>query len=214
MILQLQKFFNLKLRGEALACSSALLQEIGSPDMMEAVNKKGQTLKCYERCEHQTENPILTTSLFPVESIFSNNPLFCLTLNKLSRICSSPVKSKIFESSIDEVGINCKEILNVNNTNKICSEDGTPNATSILANSKMTDFLFKYAKKNLAILKVLIRDPFYTLIRRDEQSPLISSIGNAGGLLGLCMGFSLVSIFEIVFYCFNNFLSKCVNFCN
>ncbi len=39
--------------GKALACSSALLQEVGSEDMMEAVNNKGQTLKCFQRCEHQ-----------------------------------------------------------------------------------------------------------------------------------------------------------------
>jgi len=147
-----------------------------------------------------------------VESVFQNNPLFCLTLNKLSRICSSKVKAEIFESGIN-YGINCIEILNANNTNKLCSEDGNPNATRIQDNPKMVDFLFEYAKHNLAILKVLIKDPFYTLIHRDEQTPLISSIGNTGGLLGLCMGVSLVSIFEIIFHCFNNLLSKCMTIC-
>jgi hypothetical protein len=206
-------FFQFEFRGKALACSSALLEQIGSKDMMKAVSKEGNRLKCFQRCEHQTENPILTTSGFPVESTFPSNPIFCLTLNKVSRICNSSVKAKVFESSINQTGINCKEIMNANNTNKICLNDGTPNATSVHANPKMTDFLFQYAKQNLAVVKVLIRDPFYTLIKRDEQSPLISSIGNTGGLLGLCMGISLVSVFEIFFHCFNNLLSKCTKMC-
>ena len=36
---------------------------------------------------------------------------------------------------------------------------------------------------------------------RDEKIPIISFVANTGGLLGLCMGFSLVSVFEIVFHC-------------
>ena len=36
---------------------------------------------------------------------------------------------------------------------------------------------------------------------RDEKIPIISFVANTGGLLGLCMGFSLVSVFEIIFHC-------------
>ena len=36
---------------------------------------------------------------------------------------------------------------------------------------------------------------------RDEKIPIISFVANTGGLLGLCMGFSLVSVFEIMFHC-------------
>jgi len=35
---------------------------------------------------------------------------------------------------------------------------------------------------------------------KDENIPVISFIGNAGGLLGLCLGMSFVSIFELFYH--------------
>ena len=40
-----------------------------------------------------------------------------------------------------------------------------------------------------------------TRIKRDQKIPIIGFVANTGGLLGLCMGFSLVSAFEIVYHC-------------
>jgi len=40
-----------------------------------------------------------------------------------------------------------------------------------------------------------------TRIKRDQKIPLIGFVANTGGLLGLCMGFSLVSAFEIIYHC-------------
>ena len=45
------------------------------------------------------------------------------------------------------------------------------------------------------------KDPVVTRIMRDEKITIISFVANTGGLLGLCMGFSLVSVFEIIFHC-------------
>ena len=43
-----------------------------------------------------------------------------------------------------------------------------------------------------------------TRIWRDQKISIISFVAHTGGLLGLCMGFSLVSLFEIVYYTFNS----------
>ena len=43
---------------------------------------------------------------------------------------------------------------------------------------------------------------------RDIKTSYINFIANMGGLMGLCMGFSLVSIFEIVFFCAASFGKK------
>ena len=39
-----------------------------------------------------------------------------------------------------------------------------------------------------------------TSIMRDQKIPVIAFVANTGGLLGLCMGFSFVSVFEILFH--------------
>ena len=46
---------------------------------------------------------------------------------------------------------------------------------------------------------------------RDQKIPVIAFVANTGGLLGLCMGFSLVSVFEVLYHALTaarNALSK------
>ena len=43
-------------------------------------------------------------------------------------------------------------------------------------------------------------DPFYTQIIRDKPMTWTQFIGNTGGLIGLCLGFSFVSIVEIFYH--------------
>jgi hypothetical protein len=73
----------------------------------------------------------------------------------------------------------------------------------IQSNSSISQFMYSYAKNNFAMLRVFIKDPYYTSIICDEQIPMISFLGNAGGLVGLCLGFSLVSIFEFFYHVIN-----------
>lgn len=160
-------------------------------------------MKCLQRCERQSETPTFTSSAFPVEAIFSYHQFFCLALKKVSQICSDPNRFKIFEASIIDTGMSCFEILSTENRQNLCTNESQPIFSSIQENTKMAKFLFKYAKTNFALLRVLIKDPYYTLIKQDEQLTTISFLGNAGGLLSLCMGLSLVSIFEIFFHFFN-----------
>jgi hypothetical protein len=60
--------------------------------------------------------------------------------------------------------------------------------------------LFRYARHNMAVVNVYIKDPVAMRIKRDQKIPLIGFVANTGGLLGLCMGFSLVSFVEIVYH--------------
>ena len=60
--------------------------------------------------------------------------------------------------------------------------------------------VFRYAKENMALVNVYIKDPVVTRIKRDQKITIIGFVANTGGLLGLCMGFSLISAFEILFH--------------
>ena len=167
-----------------------------------------RTLNCQQRCERQSEKVTLSSSTFPIKSTFSQNPNFCLTLIKLAKICSNQFRAKAFEDIYGQEKISCGQILDANNTDKICTKDGQPIEDKTKTNSDVTTFLYSYAKNNLAILRVFIKEPYYTLIRRDEEFPLISFLANVGGLLGLCMGLSLVSIFEIFYHILKYLFSK------
>ena len=83
--------------------------------------------------------------------------------------------------------------------------------------SQVRGAVFTYARDNIAVVKVFARDPYYTLIQRDKKMTTISFVGNTGclpqskcqqislyemtfllslkgGLIGLCLGFSFVSL--------------------
>ena len=47
---------------------------------------------------------------------------------------------------------------------------------------------------------MLSQDPYYTLVVKSEQMTFNSFIGNAGGLMSLCMGMSFVSIGEMIYH--------------
>ncbi len=74
-------------------------------------------------------------------------------------------------------------------------------SNSTAVNDLLREELFRYAKRNLVLVNVYIKDPVVTRIKRDQKIPLIGFVANTGGLLGLCMGFSLVSAFEIAYHC-------------
>ena len=47
----------------------------------------------------------------------------------------------------------------------------------------MNDF-FRYARENLALVNVYIKDPSVTQVVRDQKVPVIWFVANIGGILG------------------------------
>jgi len=129
----------------------------------------------------------------------------------MSNICNNTFQRVIFEARYKPM--TCKEILETNSS-KICNALNEANATMVQAKKDFTEFLFQYASENFAVLYIFIKDPYYTLIKKDESMSTISFIGNAGGLLGLCMGLSFVSIFEVVYHCFTFLADKGRRICS
>jgi hypothetical protein len=193
-------------RNTGLTCSNYWLDLIGDDDLNQAMSTNGQLLNCLPRCERQSETAAFTSAAFPMESTFSEDSDFCLALSKVARICNQTVRARMFESAPANAGITCRDILNASQNFLLCAENGEPNFEMIENNKRISNFIYNYAKTNFAFVTIFIKDPYYTLIKRDEQMSIISFLGNTGGLLGLCLGLSLVSIFEM-FYHF-------IRFCN
>jgi hypothetical protein len=193
-------------RGENLTCAISWLNLMGDgehdPDLSFSSSSKHERLKCLQRCQLQTETMLTTTSTYPNKQTFPLRQDFCFLLQKLVFICSDETKSKIFELN-HSPSISCKEIISANNSTRICNENDKANTTKVYSNEYLYNFMFNYARNNLAVLKVFIKDPYYTKIKKDEQMTFVAFVGNAGGLAGLCMGLSLVSIFEVFYHCTN-----------
>jgi hypothetical protein len=48
--------------------------------------------------------------------------------------------------------------------------------------------------------QVFLRDPYYTMISRDQRTTTLVFLGNVGGMVGLLTGFSVVSAVEILYH--------------
>ena len=91
----------------------------------------------------------------------------------------------------------------------MCQTD-FPKSEDLKENKEIVDFIYDYAKENIAVVKLFIKDPYYTNIKRDRSMTSVSFLGNAGGLVGLCMGFSLISAIEWIYHLFNFIVNVCV----
>ena len=99
--------------------------------------------------------------------------------------------------------ISCSDILRFNTSEPICDDNDVLKNTS--GNPDLVEFLYSYARSNTAVINIFISNPYYTRIIRDQEIPFVIFLGNAGGVVGILMGLSLISCFEI-FYYFMNFL--------
>ena len=156
---------------------------------------------------------------YPNKAMFSKRPEICSLLVKLLKICQGwvdphavgaygqygdelKIKKNVLTSMYPDMCDKLTAIFGDNATataNLTCPElrrelNDAENSTEIF------DILHKYAKENLLWLNVYVKDSFATRIIRDERMTRTSFVANVGGLLGLCMGFSLVSVAEICYF--------------
>ena len=195
-------------RGANLTCSNTWIRKLGNNELREATDIYNKSRKCLPSCEYQTITTSITSATYPFEYNFHETKQFCYALLKLARICQNHQKAAIFEKSIEENEITCNEIVNAQQVNKLCTENQQPIVMVIEENPRVKKFIFKYAAENFVVLRVLISDPYYTLIIQDEEFSYITFIGNVGGLLGLSMGMSFISIFEIFYSLVNILFTK------
>ncbi len=196
--------------GKKLYCALEWMSEMGSsfePDLTFANNTVNESLKCLQRCDLQTETVLTTSSKFPNKETFIHRRDFCFVLQKIAKICKNSASKKVFESLASWPNI-CLEVIDMNDQTRVCDEKDHANFSIANTNKPLVEFLFDYAAKNIAILNIFIREPYYTSYCKSEQISPISFIGNAGGLVSLCLGMSFISCFEVFYHLCTYFLAK------
>ena len=83
----------------------------------------------------------------------------------------------------------------------MCNLNDEVNSTMANVLNDLTEFLFGYAEKNFAVIKIFFKDSYYTIIEKDVAISITTFVANVGGILGLCLGLSFVSMFEAVYHC-------------
>ena len=63
--------------------------------------------------------------------------------------------------------------------------------------------LVAYAKENTALVTSFLSTPFTQIIGVDENTSVIDAISSVGGLMGLFMGFTMVTLAEVIYYSYS-----------
>ena len=166
---------------------------------------------CYQRCSFQTEVTMPTASEYPQRNTFEGRDEVCLVIKKIQKICQNPVKYGVFESfyrNHEEFRSNLCQLVDSDLDKGICNDDHTQRDPDKQINPVLYKFALVYGKENLTKMKIFFKDPFYTEYIKNEEMPMISFLGNVGGLMGLLTGFSVVSASEILYFCFKAITNK------
>ena len=165
----------------------------------------GISKKCLQSCE-----------LLTLESSISSRPVgnsadLWQIARKLIKLCKKP--NKLFDMRYKDK-MNCNEVNRIlediqNTEGSVYHDIGIfrPNITN-QEEKIMKSFLVEYAKENMITLKIFFRDSYYTKMKRDVAISKVTFVSNTGGLLGLCLGLSFVSIFEIFYHLIQVFSCK------
>ena len=62
--------------------------------------------------------------------------------------------------------------------------------------------LYRYARENLILLNVYIKDPYVRKFLTEEKITEINFVGTVGGIFGLFLGFSFMSVIDVIYFGF------------
>ena len=170
-------------------------------------NRKLIQSQCLSNCDHQVISINTSVRKYPNKLAFEQTTHICFAFKKIIRICQDGTKKALFlESYHNEVS--CEEILEAERDDKDYNCSSVISTPAFLEkNPKLTSFLFKYAEENFAYVKVFSKYPYHTKIQMSLEMNEIQFISNLGGLLGLLMGLSIISLFEFIYHVCEGFIS-------
>ena len=218
-------------KGPSTLCMNEILDQIGEYREVEIGNVTigtNRTARCLEACEDQQNEVAVTTSKLPNRQTMLKWSDFCVIMEKLEKSCNHLNKrieldinyptlcplllAKLNGPYFSKFNGDRKELCKKAFNNFTEFWDVKEFQTDVVENSTdeaLLSAMFTYARQNLALVNIYIKPPVVKRIMRDERIPVIWFVANCGGILGLCMGFSIVTVFEVIHYLIRLFLYLC-----
>ena len=208
--------YNVSCYNEKLDCAIAMMEskinmtdtrDYVLPKSLEIFHKihpipKPTSIKCLPACESQENTNQISFALYPQKDNFFHQKRFCLVASHIWQVTCQNKNRKFFldlqQPKLCQTLEYFDEYFNDNSTcdtwpNDFLEAFGKPNGT-------LLEEMVEYGRKNLAVVKVMMQSPYVTKIKRDVSMTFTTYVANSGGLLGLCLGFSLISGIELIFW--------------
>ena len=187
--------------GESLTCMNDILYRVGSNQYVDA---NGRKMKCRSSCEDQVNKLFVSTASYPNANTFRYREEFCLILPRILHKCKG-VKKASLEHKYPGICTKLDPLQGLN-PNKFCFNnqwDPTGSGIKNCTEQRCYDIeksVYEYARDNMVIIHISIKDPYVKKFKKDEKMPIISYIANLGGLLGFVLGFSIITGIEVLYH--------------
>ena len=139
---------------------------------------RGRKHTCLVNCNDQT----IRTSASTLKLLANSPKIQVRVLRKLEESCSS-FKREMIDVIYPNICKSLKELGGANNTQSM----GYPE-------------LLKYVQNNVIYIGVYFDHAYVEVIERSPKMSIPTLFSNVGGAMGLCLGFSVLSLVEIVYF--------------
>ena len=184
-------------------------EALDNPDLIGNITKpKGK--KCLPACHRQKNQVLISSIIFPPSESFFPQPYFCYVASHILQISCTSENRKYYLSKKHPklCGVlSDHEVFFGNGTN--CTNWPTAYFKEYdQENETLVREMFEYGKHNLALVHIFFQSPYITKMKTDLEMTLMDFVANTGGLIGLFLGFSFISLVEIIYWCCNCFNAK------
>ena len=164
--------------------------------------ERKDTTSCLPSCDSQNNDYLISSTSYPQKNMFFPQHNFCRVASHILQItCKYKARRYFLELEYPSLCQTLRHFDEFFGENSSC-HDWPQNYFE--KNSKINETLknemFKYGEENLALMYIYFQSPHLTKIMRNIDVTFVNYIANTGGLLGLFLGFSVISLFELLYW--------------
>ena len=165
---------------------------------------KPTSIKCLPACKSQENTNQMSFALYPQKDNFFHQRRFCQVASHIWQVtCQDENRKYFLDLQQPKLCPTLEYFDEYFKANSSCDE--WPNnflKAFDKPNGTLLEEMVEYGRKNLAVVNIMMQSPYVTKMKRDVAMTFTSYVANSGGLLGLCLGFSLISGIELIFWFF------------
>jgi len=189
-------------KGEKLNCVRNLIKQIG--EFTEVLDLQTNTTRtCIAACDTTYYTEVTPSAAdFPSMETFLKTWESCIVGKKLVDTCNDFRRGPLEEAY---PGI-CNLIKWIEDNDAFCKKDNVWDTLLLQSSPGEFDYqlfrtlLARYARENVAVVNVFLNAPQTQILGVNEKTSIIDAVSSVGGLLGLFMGFTFVTVAEIIYF--------------
>ncbi len=189
--------FGLSCYGENFTCFRDHHDSYFNYNTLNSTNGQNRDMHCLPACNDQRNDLLVTNTRYP--HLHLRAPVFCTIAYKMRASCKLPFKAGLLRETYgDNI---CELVSDDEMVNAACHDEASHYFLDLTAiNETLKEAVVTYTNDNVLALSFYFADTSVTRIVKDEKLSIIWYIAAIGGILGLCMGVSVITMFELCWY--------------